>query len=262
MEDQKNEITDSIRYAKRIQNALLPPDDLVQGALPEHFILYLPRDIVSGDFYWVMKRDRYLYFAAADCTGHGVPGAFMSILGMTLLKEITGNHDIRQASEVLTRLRSDLKTALHQLVVNRETFLETDVKDGLDLAFCILDTETLELQYSGAYSPLIYVQKNDLFEVKADRMPIGITHGSEKDFKNNVIQLQKGDCIYVFSDGFADQFGGPGHKKFKSKKFKKELLKISSMSMSEQKKYLHQVFNDWKQNINQLDDVIVIGLRV
>ncbi|GAB4294748.1 MAG: hypothetical protein Kow0068_19540 [Marinilabiliales bacterium] len=262
LEEQKNEITDSIRYAKRIQNALLPPENYLIENLPEHFILFLPRDIVSGDFYWAMRKDNLLYFTAADCTGHGVPGAFMSILGMTLLKEIITNYNINDASEVLALLRDNLINALHQMAFDRDSYLETDVKDGLDIAFCILDINTLSLKYAGAYSPLVYVSDNKLYEVKADRMPIGIIHGAEKQFTNHTIQLKKGDMVYLFSDGFADQFGGDGHKKFKSKRFKKELLHISGMKTEEQKKYLIKIFNEWKQNLNQLDDILVMGLRI
>jgi len=253
---QKEEITDSITYAKRIQNAVLPMQDHFQQAFSDHFILFKPRDIVSGDFYWIAEDKDKLYFTAADCTGHGVPGAFMSMLGVASLNEIFGNENNHlTAGRILELLREKIKFSLHQ------TGKEGENKDGMDMAMCILDKKKNILEYSGAYNPLYLIRDGELQEYKADRMPIGIYHVEKEHFTNHEIKLKKGDTFYIFSDGYVDQFGGPAQTKFKSINMKKLLIEISSKTMSEQKILLENKFNQWRGDLDQIDDVIFIGIK-
>ena len=187
-------ITDSIEYASRIQTAILPSQEYAQEILPEHFILFRPRDIVSGDFYWITQKDNLLVVIAADCTGHGVPGAFMSMLGVSFLNEIVNRHEIRSANIILNNLRSDIKKTLGQ------EGKEGEAKDGMDIALCIVDTENMKMQFAGAYNPLYLFRNNELIETKADRMPIGIYIKEKDSFTNHEIDLQKDDVFYIFSD--------------------------------------------------------------
>ncbi|MFN8206508.1 MAG: two-component regulator propeller domain-containing protein [Bacteroidales bacterium] len=253
---QKKEITDSIHYAKRIQNAILPSDELARQILPEHFILFRPRDIVSGDFYWMARKGEKLVVTAADCTGHGVPGAFMSMLGVSLLNEIVNKEDVFVASEILNNLRHNVKVTLSQ------TGKENEAKDGMDIALVVYDFDTKMLQYAGANNPFYLVRNGELIEYKADGMPIGIYVGEEKFFTNNEIQLQSGDSCYIFSDGFADQFGGPAGGKFKTKPFKRLVTQEAPKPMSEQKLLFEKALEDWKGSLDQVDDILVIGFRV
>ncbi len=252
---QNKHITDSINYASRIQTAVLPSKNLVEKIMPEHFILFKPRDIVSGDFYWIQKVNNYLMLAAADCTGHGVPGAFMSMLGISFLNEIVRKQEMTQANHVLDELRNQIKATLDQ------TGKSDEAKDGMDIAFYVIDTETNMLQYSGANNPLYIFRNNELIEYKANRQPIGI-YAREKPFTNHLIQLEKGDTIYTFSDGYVDQFGGDNGRKFLSKKFKKLLLDTHHKSMQEQKQILEQMFKDWRGSLEQVDDVLVVGVKI
>ncbi len=248
-------IQDSINYANRIQTAVLPSEKLFEEIFPEHFIVFKPRDIVSGDFYWIQKVNKHILIAAADCTGHGVPGAFMSMLGISFLNEIVIKHEVQQANQVLEELRNKIKTTLDQ------TGKKCESKDGMDIAFCGINTETYELQYAGAYTPMYIVRNNDLIEYKANRQPIGI-YVKEKPFTNHTFQLQKGDKLYIFSDGYIDQFGGEKERKFLSNRFKKLILSVQAKNMHEQKQILEQTFIDWKGDHKQLDDVLVMGIKI
>ncbi len=205
---QKNEILDSITYAKKIQAAMLPPEQYLHEILNDVFILFKPRDIVSGDFFWIKQVNQYVILAAADCTGHGVPGAFMSMLGMSYLNEIVHSREITQANQVLNELRKQIRNSLRQHGQAEES------KDGMDMALCVIDEKNNTLQYSGANNPLYLIRdKNgapELTEFKADRMPLGYYPGRFKTFTNNDIQLEYGDVFYLFSDGFIDQKGGKG----------------------------------------------------
>jgi serine phosphatase RsbU (regulator of sigma subunit) len=253
---QKDEITDSINYASRIQKAVLPLQDHFDKAFSDHFILYKPRDIVSGDFYWIAEDEDKLYFTAADCTGHGVPGAFMSMLGVSSLNEIFGNENINlTASKILNLLREKIKFSLHQ------TGKEGENKDGMDMAMCIYHKKKSMIEYAGAYNPLYLFRNGELQVHKADRMPIGIYHVEKESFTNHEIKIQKGDVIYIFSDGYVDQFGGPGQTKFKAANFKKLLLEINEKPMKEQQQILDERFAKWKGDLDQIDDVILIGIR-
>jgi serine phosphatase RsbU (regulator of sigma subunit) len=253
---QQKEIMDSIHYAQRIQSAILPKHEIINELLPENFILYLPRDIVSGDFYWMKSMGELVLFAAADCTGHGVPGAFMSMLGVSFLNEIVSKTEKLSASSVLENLRNLVKTTLSQTGKIGES------KDGMDIALLIYDKKKRKCQFSGAYNPLYIIRKSELIEVKADRMPIGIYHSEEKEFTNNELQLQKGDCLYMFSDGYSDQIGGDNGKKFLSKTMKELLIQIHGESMSTQKDILQKNLSDWMGRFQQVDDVLVAGLRI
>ena len=255
IEIQKQEIMDSILYAQRIQKAVLPSSEEIQKILPENFILFLPRDIVSGDFYWITQKDDYSIFAAVDCTGHGVPGAFMSMLGVSFLNEIANESHALKANLILNQLRTLVKTTLSQSY-------DAETKDGMDIALCILNKKTNELQYSGAFNSLYLIRNNSLQEIKGDRMPIGIYHYVETDFTNNEIQLQKDDCLYLSSDGYVDQFGGISGKKLLTKNLKETLLRIHSEPMHSQKEILNETLRQWKGDYKQIDDILIIGLRI
>jgi len=254
--EQKEDITSSINYAQRIQKAILPLHDHFGKAFSDHFILFKPRDIVSGDYYWIAEDDEKIYFTAADCTGHGVPGAFMSMLGISSLNEIMSSQKNNiTADKILNLLREKIKYSLHQ------TGKEGENKDGMDMALCILHKKKNLLEYAGAYNPLILVRDGELKEYKADRMPVGIYHIERDSFTKHEVKVKKGDIIYIFSDGYADQFGGPAQSKFKTGNLKKLLLEISGKPMKEQKQILDDRFNKWKGNLDQLDDIIIIGVK-
>lgn len=254
---QKQEITDSIVYARRIQTAILPPGDYIRNILPHRFILFKPRDIVSGDFYWMkqINNSGKIIATAADCTGHGVPGAFLSMLGVAFLNEIVSKTTDIQANEILNQLREKVITSLHQ------TGKLGEAQDGMDIALCVIDLETKKLQYAGANNPLYLLRNNEIREIKGDKMPIGIHSNAHIPFINNELQLEENDRIYLFSDGFADQFGGPKEKKYKYKPFKKLLLKIHSKSMDIQHDILEQEIIDWQGELEQVDDILVMGLQ-
>lgn len=263
IEKQQKSIMDSIHYASRIQEAVLPPDEYLRQILGEHFVLFKPRDIVSGDFYWATQRGNKTVIAAADCTGHGVPGAFMSMLGISFLNEIVNKEEVLQANIILNRLRENVKRSL------RQTGKENEAKDGMDLALCILDMEKMELQFAGAYNPLYLLRDGEIQKVNADRMPIGIYLREKESFANNIVKIQKGDYLYIFSDGYVDQFGGPTDDKIKSAQFKNLLLENSQKSPEEQKDALVQFLDEWMaykddtgRAYKQVDDIFVIGIEI
>lgn len=258
---QKKEITDSINYAKKIQQAILPPDWLLNKLLPENFVYYVPKDIVSGDFYWIdhlkIQDEEKTLFAAVDCTGHGVPGAIMSVIGLNLLNQAVHEKHLWKPSEILNYLDWGVNQTL------RQSEAGNTVKDGMDLALVCIDFKKCEVQYAGAYNSLYYIHKGELHEIKADKLPIGInTNGIVDEYTNHTIQLEKGDCIYLFSDGYADQFGGPQGKKFKYKQLKELFLKIYQLPMKQQVELLDKEFLQWKGNNEQVDDILVAGIRI
>lgn len=254
---QKQEITDSIHYARRIQAALLPPPEQIDNILPEYFILNKPRDIVSGDFYWMAQKGKQTVVVAADCTGHGVPGAFMSMLGVTFLNEIVNTTSELKANEMLNQLRLMVINSLHQ------TGKEGEAKDGMDIALYIIDFDSYKLQFAGAYNPLLLIREGKMIQHKADKMPIGIYIKKEKPFTNHEIEVKKGDILYTYSDGYVDQFGGDEGRKFLSKRFKKLLLEIHDKSMDEQKQILDHTIEQWHgEKFEQLDDILVIGTKI
>jgi ligand-binding sensor domain-containing protein/serine phosphatase RsbU (regulator of sigma subunit) len=250
------EITDSIMYAQRIQAAVLPDPETIKSLLKDYFILFKPRDIVSGDFYWFSKKGNKIIAVAADCTGHGVPGAFMSMLGVSLLNEIITTNETLTAGEILNQLREYIKYTLSQ------TGKKDEAKDGMDMALCIIDYANHEAQFAGAYNPLWLVTKDEMVVYKGDKMPIGIHIANEYNFANNIISINDGDVLYMFSDGYADQFGGPEFKKFKSGSFRDLLLQIHKKPMEEQKEILDRTIEEWRGDGPQIDDIMVMGIRV
>ena len=253
---QKEKITDSIDYARHIQQALLPSSEFAADNLGEHFILFKPKDVVSGDFYWATRVNEYLIVTVADCTGHGVPGAFMSMLGISFLNEIVGKKEVVKASEILDQLRKSVIDALQQKWQTGEQ------KDGMDMALVVINTQTAQLQYAGAHNSLYIVAKGkELQEIKPDNQTVAINI-EMKSFTNHEVGLNKGDCIYLATDGYHDQFGGPNNKKFKGKQLKELLLSIVEKPMNEQREVLDSTFEQWRGNGEQIDDVTIIGLRV
>lgn len=254
---QKNkDIYDSMNYAKRLLDAMLPQKETVEMILPEHFVLNKAKDIISGDFYWVSKHGNKIIVAVMDCTGHGVPGALLSIIGYTAIHKTIYELGILQPSEILNSVNTIIKKTLRQ---NRNS----DIKDGMDMALCTLDTDTLQLEYSGANNNLYIVSDKSLNIVKACRLTIGSV---EEDVAgpplNHSVQLKTGDCLYLFSDGYAHQFGKDYNKKFNTRRFQQLLLSVHEEQMDDQERILHNTFNDWKGNFEQVDDVLVIGLRL
>jgi len=249
---QKKHITDSIEYAKMIQTAILPSMELFSPDL-EHFVLFKPRDIVSGDFYWADEMDGKYLIVTADCTGHGVPGAFMSMLGISLLNEIIISKEITRPDLILNHLRDKIIEALKQ-----ES--GSILKDGMEMTICLFDRKNLQLQFSGANNPLYLVSDGLLTQIKGDKMPVAI-HDIMEPFALHQLDLKKGDAFYTFSDGFADQFGGPNRKKFLAKNFRNLLLSIQDFSMIEQGNHLDVVFTDYRKEVEQIDDVVVIGVK-
>jgi serine phosphatase RsbU (regulator of sigma subunit) len=254
IEDQNAHITDSIRYAEQIQKALLPPDNQVTELFPDSFVLFHPKDIVSGDFYWIRELDGHKAFVAADCTGHGVPGAFMSLLGMSSLNEIVNKDSIHSAGPILDRLRSYIKKSLRQTGKDREQ------KDGMDLSIAIYNPETRKVVCAGANNSLVLIRDGEVDVIKADRMPIGI-YRKEKPFTNHEIEVQEGDILYMFSDGYPDQFGGEDGRKFLAKNFRKLLLEIHQQPINEQRKLLDKRLKQWMRGEEQVDDILVVGIK-
>ena len=257
IEEKNKDITDSIHYAKRIQEAILPSEDVIKQILPNSFIFYKPKDIVSGDFYWMERFGKQTIVAAVDCTGHGVPGAFMSIVGANLLNEAVNEHGITQPAAILNNIRKSLIKKL------RKKNEDSSIKDGMDAALLSINEDEMIAEFAGAYNPLWIIRNNNLLEYKADKTPIGINQYEEdKPFNNSKIELQKGDLLYIFTDGYADQFGGSHGKKFKYKNLKELLLKIATQSLSEQAILLEKEFTNWKGELEQVDDVLIIGVKI
>ncbi len=255
VEEKNQEITDSITYAKRIQEAILPPTRLVKEWLPDSFVLYKPKDIVAGDFYWMEQANNKIYFAAADCTGHGVPGAMVSVVCHNALNRALKEFQLTDPGQILDKVRELVEETFEQS--------EQDVKDGMDIALCILDTESRTIMYSGANNPLWIIRSgaHEVEQFKADKQPIG-KFADAHPFTSHQVSLNPGDIVYVFSDGYADQFGGPRGKKFKYKAFRDLLLENKDKPMEEQRAIIDQQFEEWRGELEQIDDVCVIGVRV
>ena len=255
------QVTDSIRYAKRIQEAILPPDSYAKKVLPKSFILYKPKDIVSGDFYWLGRKNNKAMVAAVDCTGHGVPGAFMSIVGYNLLKDITKNSDFEKPGEIMDAMSDGVNKTLHNSKTNDENAQKT--KDGMDMTLLSIDFESSKIQFSGANNPLYIVRNNEIVQVKADKFPIGYNIFDEpKKYTTHELDVQKDDVLYIFSDGYADQFGGPKGKKLMAGKFREILLEASKLDIHHQKQFLNNTIEQWKGNHEQVDDILVIGVQI
>jgi ligand-binding sensor domain-containing protein/serine phosphatase RsbU (regulator of sigma subunit) len=259
IEEIHKEVTDSINYAKRLQASALPNKNLLKEYFSDLFILFKPKDLVSGDFYWFAKVKNHIIVTVADCTGHGVPGAFMSMLGISLLKEIVIKESVTQPDVILNRLRNEIIKALGQTGESGEQ------KDGMDISLCSINTEIMEMQWSGANNPCLIIKDGELIELKADKMPIAIYEKMD-DFTLHKIKLQKNNIIYLFGDGYHDQFGGPDNKKFMSKRFKELLLTNSAKPMTEQYEILNGTIEEWMNsygtNYPQTDDITVMGLKI
>jgi serine phosphatase RsbU (regulator of sigma subunit) len=275
--EQKQAITDSISYARRIQKAVLPSSSYISNILSDYFTIFKPKDIISGDFYLVREIDGYRVLIVADCTGHGVPGALMSMLGITLLNEQFRTFGFKQPGVILEYLRTKVK----EILAVEESV--DDYKDGMDMAIAIIDPQFKELQFAGANIPLILIRKKDragkeeeaeedlkpsaendnylLFRLRGDKQPIGV-HWDEKNFSKHLVNLREGDTIYIFTDGFADQFGGKNRKKYKSRRLKRLLMSVQGQSMEEQKRLIEMAFENWRGNYEQIDDVCGIGVRI
>ncbi|HIA35443.1 MAG TPA: hypothetical protein EYM84_06920 [Flavobacteriales bacterium] len=251
IEQKAKDITDSIQYAENIQKALLPSDEEL-ALWPEVFILYQPKDIVSGDFYWMQHHNNLVYLAACDCTGHGVPGAFMSMIGSSLLDKAVVEKGLTKPNEIFHEVRKGFVNALKQTGDTQ--------KDGMDAVLINWD-KGANLQVAAAFSPMLISTNGELREIKPDRQPVGFHTDEHMPFTHHEVQLEKGDTIYIFSDGYPDQFGGPKDKKFMMKNFKKLLLSIQDKEMNEQKTILETTLAEWKGNQEQIDDVLVIGVR-
>lgn len=255
IETQHESITASINYASRIQAALLPQKETLEKTLPNHFILFLPKEIVSGDFYWVSNIDQKVIFCIADCTGHGVPGAFMSLLGIAFLDEIINRRKVLKSNEILNNLRTDIIKALKQ------TGKREEQKDGMEIALCIYDKKAGMVEYAGAYTPLFLINGGILQEIVPDKIPINYFQNIPQSFHSRTFKVSKGDMIYIFSDGYPDQFGGPKNTKYKSGPLKDYILEIHKMPLNEQKILLEENFNEWKGDKEQTDDVILMGIK-
>ena len=252
---QKNtEIIDSITYAKRLQEAILPPEQEIYDSVPDSFILYKPKDIVAGDFYFAEHKDDYFFVAAADCTGHGVPGAMVSLVCSNALNKAVSELKLIKPGEILDKVT--------EMVVDTFKKGHTDIKDGMDISLCVINTKTREVAWAGANNPLWYINNdNELKEITANKQPVG---KSEKytSFTTHVLNLAKGTLVYLFTDGYADQFGGPKGKKFKYKQLADLIFRNKNLPMSEQRNVLDSTFANWKGNIEQVDDVCIIGIKL
>ncbi|OQY02924.1 MAG: hypothetical protein B6I20_06070 [Bacteroidetes bacterium 4572_117] len=283
---QNKAITDSIEYAGNIQRALLPPDDVLRQCLGGHFIFYKPKDIVSGDFYWIHKKEnqgyqKQVFIVAADCTGHGVPGAFLSMLGTAFLNEIVINEEEYRPAKILDKLKTNVIKSLHQTGEIGKS------RDGIDIALCYIDFENLKLEYAGAYNPVYIVRKitNDdvpdieqyknsrfykieqkngcvLIEIKADKIPIGVSPKQGASFIQKEFNLEEGDFVYMFSDGYVDQFGGTKRLKFLYSRFKETLISVNNLSIQQQLAEIEKIHNKWKGDEKQIDDILLIGIQI
>ncbi len=252
---QHKSITDSINYAQRIQHAIIPTDEEISSHFKDSFVYFKAKDVVSGDFPWLFKTDKYIYIAAVDCTGHGVPGAMMSLIGNLLLKDIVSKKDIDPAT-----LLYDLHWGVVKTLKQDEEGNKT--ADGMDVAMCRIDLESKEVQYAGAHRPLYHIRNGALEQFKGDKYPIGGNQYEGKNtFNNHTVSFEEGDMIYFFSDGFTDQFGGPDQLKIGPKRTRELLVGNAHLTMSEQHEKVKDLFETWQGENRQIDDVIMIGIK-
>ena len=256
IEEKQAEITDSINYAKKIQDAMMTSSLYLKETLPKSFIFFKPKDVVSGDFYWIYKdQEENIFFTVADCTGHGVPGAFMSMIGTSLLNEIIVEKGINDTNEILDEMRALIIKSLNQAD-------NDDQKDGMDISICKLNLKKKSLEFSGAHNPLLVVSGGDIKTYKGDSQAVGLETVKIKPFTKHSISLKKNDMIYIYSDGFQDQFGGENGKKYMAANFKKFLSKISKEDEKKQNKLLEIELANWMKNEEQIDDICIMGVRV
>ena len=256
IEEKQAEITDSINYAKKIQDAMMTSSVYLKETLPKSFILFKPKDVVSGDFYWIYKdQEENIFFTVADCTGHGVPGAFMSMIGTSLLNEIIIEKGIKDTDKILGEMRSQIIKSLHQEEEGAQ-------KDGMDISLYKLNIKKKLVQFSGAHNSLIHISEDELYNYRGDHQPVGLLLGDKKPFTKHEVKLKKNDMLYIYSDGYQDQFGGEKGKKYMGAKFKKQLLRINKESTDKQLILLEEEFKSWTHNYEQIDDVCVMGVRI
>jgi len=257
IENKNKEIMSSIQYAQHIQDAILPRQHFIHKYLPDSFILFKPRDIVSGDFYWLAERDGKVFVSAVDCTGHGVPGAMLSMIGTNFLNQAVNEKGLTTPDKILYFLDESVKDSLHQ------TYDESGIRDGMDIAICAIDYKNKKLEFTGAFNPLYHIRNGELIKTRGDKNAIGgkTLPDQKKTYSLHRFDIEKGDCIYIFSDGYADQFGGPKQKKFMQKQLQELLLSIFMKDMKDQKEILNRTFEDWKGETDQIDDVLLIGVK-
>jgi len=255
LEELYTDVTASIRYAKRLQDSILPPESAIKKYFPSSFVLFKPKDIVSGDFYWIGKIKNELMFAAVDCTGHGVPGAFMSLVGANGLNSAAKDHKLSDPGLILDDLNKYSSEALNK---NNDD----SVRDGMDITLCSLNKKQMKLKFAGAYNPLYLIRDSELQIIKTDKFAIGSFKPGEKNFETIEIDVKKGDKIYIFSDGYADQFGGPRGKKFMYRQFKETLISTIHESMENQKQLLDKRIESWRGSLEQVDDIVIFGVEV
>lgn len=255
--EQQKQILDSIMYSKRLQNAILPTAEYVHDLFPESFILYMPKDIISGDFYWFHSNGNKRFFSAIDCTGHGVPGALLSMVGQNWLNYAVKDLVLGKPSEILDVLNEGVMSTF------KEKDDETSVKDGMDLALCCIDYDNMKLQFAGAYNPVLIIRDGEKHEIKGDSFPVGAFYGGNKGkFTNHEVDVKKGDVVYVYSDGYADQFGGEKGSKFMTKHFRQLLIEIHNQPMDKQKEILDSKLHEWMGINEQVDDITIVGIKV
>ncbi len=249
------DLTDSLTYARRIQAALLPAEHHIKKVIPDYFIYYRPKHIVSGDFYWISERSGKYFIAAADCTGHGVPGALMSMIGLELLQKIINEMKVEESDSILLTLNRELESAF---------FKEEDgkalIKDGVEMSICVIDRKSMQMEFSGAFLPVYIVRDDKLIEIKGDKQNV-IQSNPGVTFNRSSFKLQKGDILYLFSDGYADQFGGPDNKKFMYRRLRHILLTISKYPLADQQSILEETIATWMRDFEQIDDMMILGVR-
>ncbi len=260
IEEKNKDITDSINYAKKIQDAILPTVEHISESLPDSFIFFKPRDIVSGDFYWYadLEEENMLVLAAVDCTGHGIPGALMSMIGSSVMNDIINHRGVRDPGEILDQMDAGIGRAFQ-----KSKLRGVESKDGMDVALCVVDIKNQTLRFAGAFRPLFRIHKGQLHEYKGNRFPIGGGTAYDKSaFTTHEIKIEKGDFFYIFSDGYPDQFGGRKGKKFMNRRFKELLLDINALEVHEQVEKLEEKLDKWKGDLEQVDDVLIIGFGI
>jgi serine phosphatase RsbU (regulator of sigma subunit) len=255
LETRDKNLTDSLKYAQRIQEALLPSEEYFRNHFKDSFIFYKPKDIVSGDFYWIGEKGEKLFIGAADCTGHGVPGALMSMIGMDIIEKAINEDNIEVPSKILSVLDKGLEKTF-----SREKNIGTIIRDGMDIGLCVIDKKRRKLYYSGAFFPLYLIRNDSLIEIKGDKIIIGMNHDG-RPYTDHELDLAEGDIIYIFSDGYADQFGGSDNKKFMYRRFRYVLMTIHRFPVNDQKVILDDNIRTWMGSRSQIDDMMVIGFR-
>jgi len=260
IEKQHKEILESINYARHIQNSIFPSKEQIEEILPESFVLAKPKNIVSGDFYWIKKLGNKIFVSACDCTGHGVPGALISIIGFKLLSKFIGEYRFSNPAAILNQLNKEFTVANKRIAATVQ-----EMKDGMDIALCTIDVSTMTMEYAGAYNPIYLVRNGELIQLAVDKIPIHLfTNYTGKEFNNYEIKIERGDTFYLFSDGYADQFGGPKGKKFRYKNFQELILSVHSMPMIEQREIFDRTLEEWKDasGDEQTDDILIVGFKV